>query len=154
MSDVSGLIPQIDPKEIKIKNRKGEEKIFIISLIPATYSREIIAKWTANILPKMGEYSINEEMMFKIMSYVAIPVKGGQPLRLTTRELVDNHVLDLKTLETIEKEMAEYNWGFFLGDELSNLKERFFRIFNIWLTQILTASFRQSSQTEKLASTN
>jgi len=152
--DNSHLVPLINPKEITIKDRKGNDHVFILSEIPATYSREIVSKWTANALPKMGVYEINHEMMMKIMSYVAVPVKGGQPLRLTTRDLVDNHAPDLLTLATLEKEMSNYNWGFFLDESLSSLKARISRIFGIWLTKILTDSFRQSSLPEKPPFTN
>lgn len=153
MSELSPLAPLIEPKEIKVKDRNGKEKTFIISLIPATYAREIVAQWTANAMPKLGDYYVNEAMMFKIMCYVAVPNKSGQ-LRLSTRELIDNHVPDLWMLESLEKEMAQYNFGFFLGEEFSNLKERIIRIFSIWLTQIMTTSFRQSLQPEKPPSTN
>lgn len=141
--------PLINPKEIKLTDRKGVERTYFLSEIPATYSREIVAQWTANALPKMGDYSVNHEMMMKIMSYVAVANKDGKHMRLVTRELVDSHVPDLLMLEILEKEMAKYNWDFFLGEELSNLKNRFFRILNIWLTQILTDSLRQSFKPEK-----
>ena len=140
----------LNPKEIILKDRKGIEHTYILSEIPATYSREIVAQWTANALPKVGDYAVNEAMMFKILSYVSVTTKAGSQ-RLTTRELIDNHVPDLLTLELIEKEVAKYNWDFFLGEELSNLRERFFRILSIWLTQTLTASLRQSSTPEKPA---
>lgn len=143
--DVTHLVPLIEPKEFKITDRKGRERTYILSQIPATYSREIVAQWTVNALPKIGDYAVNHEMMMKIMSYVGVP-NGGSTIRLSSRELVDNHVPDLFVLEMLEKEMAQYNWDFFLGEELSNLKERFIRIFSIWLTQILTDSFRQSSK--------
>ena len=151
---VDQAAPLLAPKEIKITDRKGREHTYILSEIPATYSREIVAQWTANALPKIGDYTVNHEMMMKIMSYVAVPQKDNKHLRLVTRELVDNHVPDLLTLETLEKEMAKYNWDFFLGEEYSNLKERFFRILSLWLTQILTVSLRQSSMPEKQPSAN
>ena len=150
---MDNVAPLLNPKEIKITTRKGDVRVYLISEIPATYSREIVSQWTANALPKMGDYAVNEAMMFKIMSYVAVPMKGT-PLRLTTPDLVNNHVPDLKTLETLEMEMAKYNWDFFWGEELSDLKARIIRIFSLWLTQILTASFRQSLGQEKQPSTN
>jgi len=143
----------LNPKEIILKDRKGIEHTYILSEIPATYSREIVAQWTANALPKVGDYAVNEAMMFKILSYVSVATKAGSQ-RLTTRELIDNHVPDLLTLELIEKEMAKYNWDFFLGEELSNLRERFFRILSIWLTKIMTDSLQQSSNQEKQLSMN
>lgn len=146
------LTPFINPKEITLTDRRGREKVFILSEIPATYSREIVACWTANALPKLGEYSVNESMMFKMMSYVGVKV-GDKVYRLVTRELIDNHA-DFRLLATLEKEMAQYNWDFFLGEELLNLRERFMRIFSIWLTQILTTSLRESFKREKRPSTN
>ena len=146
----------LDVKEVIVTDMAGKPYIYLISKIPATYAREIVAKWTLNSLPRIGEYDVNHEMMMKLMSYVAIPSadKTKAPLRLTTRELVDNHVPDLLTLEKLEKEMGEYNWGFFPTEALSNLKERFLRIFSIFLTQILTASLQQSSKNTSPPSTN
>lgn len=152
--EISPIAPLLNPKEIKLTDRKGKERTYFLSEIPATYSREIVAQWTANALPKLGDYNVNEAMMFKILSYVGVLLPNGSTMRLVTRELIDSHVPDLLTLEMLEKEMAKYNWDFFLGEEYSDLKSRFFRIFNIWLTQILTDSLRQSLKREKPRSMN
>ena len=53
--------------------------------------------------------------MMKIMSFVAVPMPSGESLRLTTRELVNNHVPEWETLARIEWAMMEYNCSFF-GD--------------------------------------
>ena len=51
--------------------------------------------------------------MLKLMCFVAVPIEGTTPIRLMTRELVDNHAGDWETLVKIEKEMMEYNCSFF-----------------------------------------
>lgn len=142
------------PKEIKITD-DGVEKTYVLSKVPATYAREIVAQYPMTALPKIGDYSVNEQMMFRLMGYVGIAQKDGkEPLVLSTRELIDNHCVDLKTLATLEIEMFRYNWDFFLPEDLSNLGARFRRILSTFLTQILTESLRQSSQSGLPPSTN
>jgi hypothetical protein len=51
--------------------------------------------------------------MLKLMGYVALPRAEGEPLKLTTRALIDNHIPDWETLARIEVAMMEYNVSFF-----------------------------------------
>ena len=103
----------IEPKEITVETQKGEKRVFILSKFPAVQGREIIAKYPLSAMPKLGDYAVNEETMLKLMAFVAVPREGGEPLRLTTQALVDNHVPDWETLARIERAMMEYNVSFF-----------------------------------------
>lgn len=143
-------VPLLNPSQIELTDRKGVKRAYILSEIPCTYSREIVALYPTSALPKVGDYGVNEQMMFKLMSYVAVPMPNGvPPLRLVTRDLLHNHVPDLRTLANLEKAMAQYNWDFFLPDDLSSFWGRIKVILSTFIRETLTDSLRQSSQTAK-----
>ncbi|MFA1586717.1 hypothetical protein ABZR37_13945 [Achromobacter ruhlandii] len=83
----------IKPRVVMVKNRDGVEKAFTISRLPATAAREVIAKYPLSNIPKLGDYKTSEEVMKKLMSYVAVDLDGREQ-RLTTEALIDNHVDD------------------------------------------------------------
>lgn len=93
---------------------------FVLSKLPATVGREIIAKYAAggkNILFE-GDYEVSEKVMFKLLSYVSVDV-GGRLIELKTEELINNHVKSALTLMKLEKEMMSYNFDFFTPDAIS-----------------------------------
>lgn len=99
--------------------RDGGTKVFILSKFPAVAGREIIAGYPLTAIPKIAEYESNEKMMFKLMAYVAVPIEGKEPLRLTTRALIDNHCPDWECLARIEFEMIKRNSSFFANGRAS-----------------------------------
>lgn len=103
----------IKPKEITIKDLDGQDCTFIISRLPATVGREILAKYPVANAPKLGDYGVSTEAMKLMMNYVAVPREMGDPLRLKTQALIDNHVPDGQTLIRLEFEMLRYNTDFF-----------------------------------------
>lgn len=144
----------LEPKEVDVELPGGGTKKYILSKFPAVAGREIICKYPLSGLPKLGDYAINEETMFKLMGYVAVPVQGGQPLRLTTRVLIENHVVHYETLMKLEWSMMEYNCSFFLDGRVSTLLSAWAAKLPTVISSILTASLQQLSQTEKPPSTN
>ncbi len=105
----------LEPKQIEI-----EGKQFIISKFPAIAGRKIITQYPLSGLPKIGEYGVNEEIMFKLMGYVGVLIKGQEtPLLLSTEALIDNHVGNWEILAKIEMAMLEYNCSFFLNGKVS-----------------------------------
>ncbi|AVG38540.1 hypothetical protein [Achromobacter insolitus] len=102
----------IKPRVVMVKNRDGVEKAFTISRLPATVAREVIAKYPLSNIPKLGDYQTSEEVMKKLMAYVAVDLDGREQ-RLTTAALIDNHVDDGIQLMKLEIEMIEENTGFF-----------------------------------------
>lgn len=103
----------LQPKEMLIKTMDGDERPYVISKFPAVAGREIIAQYPTSILPKVGDYQLNEQIMLKLMAYVGVPREGKEPLMLTTRALVDNHVPDWETLARLELAVMDYNCSFF-----------------------------------------
>lgn len=145
----------LSPQEVSVPTQSGKEKTFILSKIPAVMAREIMAKYPTTFLPKLGDYDENRETMFKLMSYVGVPLKDGvAPLRLTTEVLINNHVPDWECLGHIELAMLRYNSSFFLQEKALTFFDVITEKIMQRVTEILTASLRQSSTQEKPPSEN
>lgn len=143
----------IEPKEISIEDQKGKTRTFILSKFPAIQGREIIAKYPLSAMPKLGDYAVNEEVMLKLMAFVAVPREGGEPLPLTTRALIDNHVGDWEALAKIEIAMMEYNVSFFGSGKGSTFLEAITQKAQVFLSQMLMGSLGQLSPQGKPATT-
>ncbi|HGN2030680.1 TPA: hypothetical protein ACKRXS_001584 [Proteus mirabilis] len=102
----------IKPKEITVIDSDRQQHTFIISRLPATIGREILAKYPLSNAPKIGDYEVSKEAMLKMMAYVAVE-KEGQEIYLKTSTLIDNHVPDGEALIRLELEMLKYNTNFF-----------------------------------------
>jgi hypothetical protein len=140
----------IEPKEIDIDLPGGGTKKFILSKFPAVAGREIITQYPTSAAPKIGNYQLNEELMFKLMAHVAIPLPNGEPLLLATRALVDNHVPDFETLMKIEWAMMQYNCSFFQNGKASGFLDLLAEKSQAWIMQTLTHFLQQSSKSDKL----
>lgn len=147
------MILLIDPKEVSVADRHGNEKIYIISEIPAVQSREIITQWPVSALPKLGDYKVNEQMFFKMMEYVEVITSEGKTVRLRTRELINNHC-DFAQCARLEGLMFQHNWGFFLQGTISSFLETIMQKVPAWISKISTASSALSSLKDAPASTN
>lgn len=124
----------LEPKEFEISG-----KTFVLSKFPATVGRELLVTYVPSGMPKVGDYNTNEALMLKIMSYVGVMVDGrDEPLKLTTRQLVDNHVPDGETLMKLEMAMASYNFSFFGNGQLSGFLEQVTERLTGTLSKILT----------------
>ena len=140
----------IEPKEILIDNR-----VFILSKFPAVAGRDIVTQYPLSGVPKLGNYKTNEEIMLKLMCYVAIPREApALPLALTSQALIDNHVGGWETLVKVEWAMMEYNCSFFRDGRASSFLAGIAQQVPAWLTKMWTALLGQSLQTEKPHSTN
>lgn len=133
----------IEPKQITI-----DGKSFIISKFPAVAGREIVCKYPLSGLPKLGDYKVNEETMFKLMNFVAVQINDTQ-IRLSTLELVNNHTGSWETLGKVEIAMMEYNCTFFQKGRISTFFDDIARIVPVWTSKILTALLAQLSQVGK-----
>lgn len=102
----------IKPKEITVIDSDRQQHTFIISRLPATIGREILAKYPLSNAPKIGDYEVSKEAMLKMMAHVAVE-KEGQEIYLKTSTLIDNHVPDGEALIRLELEMLKYNTSFF-----------------------------------------
>lgn len=139
----------IQPKEFEVTTQAGDVKTFILSKFPAVQGREIVAKYPLSAVPKLGDYAVNEETMLKLMAFVATPRESGEPLRLSTRALVDNHVADWETLARIECAMLEYNVSFFGNGRASSLLQSFAQRAQQLILSTLTDLSGQLSRRDK-----
>ena len=144
----------IQPKEIQVVTQDGEQKTFIISKFPAIQGREIIAKYPLSAVPKLGDYAVNEETMLKLMAFVSVPRAEGEPLALTTRALIDNHVPDWETLARIEMAMMEYNVSFFANGKGSTFLENIVQKAQAYLSKTLMDSSGPLSPKTKRSSSS
>lgn len=144
----------IEPQEIKITTQKGDERTYFISKFPAVAGREIVTKYPVSNVPKLGEYQQSEEVMLKLMGFIAAVGPDGHQTRLTTLALVNNHVPDWETLAKLEYRQLEYNCSFF-G---KGLNSDFFGSISqkglAWISKTLIPSLLASLQTGKPPSTN
>lgn len=136
----------LEPIEQDIELTGGGTKKFILSKFPAIAGREIITQYPTSAAPKIGSYQLNEELMLKLMGYVAIAMPDGTPLRLSTRELVNNHVPDFETLMKIEFAMMQYNCSFFRDGKMSNFLEMLTEKALALISQTLTGFLESSSK--------
>lgn len=134
------MIGLLDPKVVTI-----DSKEFTLSKFPAVAGREIIAKYPTSGMPKIGDYKVNEETMLKLMSYVAVKL-GDHEQRLTTIDLVNNHVGNWETLAKIEIAMMEYNCSFFQNGRVSNFLNDAAQKAPAWISKILTDLSERSLQ--------
>jgi hypothetical protein len=132
----------------------GGSKTFILSKFPAIVGREIIAKYPLSGMPKLGDYSVNEETMFKLMNHVAIRGANGEPIRLSTRDLIDNHCESWEVLARVEFEMLKLNCSFFADGRASRFLEGFAQKALASVTKMLMGSLEQLSSLEKQRSKN
>lgn len=133
----------LQPKEIDING-----KTYRISKFPATVGREIVAKYPVSNMPKLGDYKVSEEVMLKLMSYVEA-VLLERSIRLSTQELVNNHVPDWEVLAQLEWEMLSYNCSFLTNGKSLSFFEKLAHLAEQKISEILTASLGKSSARAK-----
>lgn len=140
----------LEPKETEVNGRT-----YILSKFPAVAGREIISKYPTANLPKLGNYTVSEETMLKLMKYVAVPIEGREPMCLTNRDLINNHVPDWETLVKLEWRMLEYNCSFFQNGKSSAFLDKLAGMLaKLKITETLTDLSAKSSQAGKQPSTN
>lgn len=136
----------LQPKEVQITTQAGDVRTYVISKPPAIAGRELATQYPTANVPKLGDYKTSEELMLKLMSFVAIIRPDGSYQRLSNRALVDNHVPDWETLAKLEVAMIEYNVSFFARGGLSgDWKERGAKAAG-WIIKTLTGSLVRSLQ--------
>lgn len=123
----------IDPIEKEI-----DGKIYILAKFPAVAGREIITQYPITAAPKVGDYKTNEALMLKLMAFVAVKGLEDKPLRLTTVDLIDNHVPNMETLMKIEWAMMEHNCSFFGQGKVFDFLGLVQGKLGAFLTQMLT----------------
>ena len=144
------MLPLIKPKEITVFDGDGDEKKYTISKFPAVQGLEINALYPTSLImssiPKIGDYKIPEELMFKILHYVTIDIPGTDPVRLDSQTMINNHVSDWEALIRIIWAIMEYNNSFFRNGTILNF---FGDIVQKVLQRISEISIQSSEQFSK-----
>ena len=143
----------IQPKEAQIVTQSGETKTYILSKFPAIDGREIVMQYPVSAMPRIGDYGVNQEVMLKLMSFVAVDLPQGH-VALDSKTLVDNHVPDWETLAKLEAAMMEYNCSFFQNGKISNFLGGIEAKAQALIMSMLTALSAQSSVQAKQQSMN
>lgn len=143
----------IEPKLVTIE-ADGKIKDFILHKFDCVTGREIAAKYPMSSIPKLGDYSVNEETMFKLMRYVSVVIDTDKALPLSTAELVKNHVPNTEMLLKIELMMLDYNFSFFRNGRTLLFLKGIAQKVPVWVTKILTTLSASLSQTTKPPSNN
>ena len=144
----------LKPKQVTIADIDGELRQYTISRVDCVTGREIYAKYILSNLPKVGDYGVSEETMYKLMSFVAVETSDGRQQRLNTPALVKNHVPDWEALQRIEQEMLNYNTSFFSSGRISTFFEDLCQKVMQKFTETLTLSSEPLSPAEKPPSTS
>lgn len=138
----------LEPKEMEFTLQNGSAKTFILSKFPAIQGREIVTQYPLTAAPKIGDYKTNEALMLKVLGYVAVKVEP-EPLRLSTMDLINNHVGDYETLLRIEYAMMEYNCSFFGNGALSGFLDSLGAQVSKLTSKMLTTLSQQLSENAK-----
>ena len=154
----------LKPIQVTVTDADKQPHEYIISRMPATVAREVVAKYTGGTIPKVGEYESNHAAMLKMMRYVGKQAEDGDLIMLTNASLIDNHVPDGEALIRLEIEMMRHNTSFFgsagsqtLTDFLQSKLAAFApKIMSMLtgLSQQLSAQDLQHSQNSKPQSTS
>lgn len=148
------MLDLLEPKTTEFELPGGQKKSYVLSKFPAVQGREIICKYPLSGIPKLGDYAENEEIMLKLMAYVAVIDAKGNPIKLVTRELINNHITSFETLMRVEAAMLEYNCSFFLNGRVSSFLSAIAQKLPQKISEILTDSLAALSQQSKPPSTN
>ena len=114
MSTSAGIL--LKPKEVDIKGCK-----FIISQMPCTVAQEVAFKLPPGLIPIMGNFTQAEDMYVKMLSFCERVYDDGRHVKLISKDIIDNNLPDFETLLLLEREVIEYNFGFFDTEKLLTL---------------------------------
>lgn len=144
----------IQPKNITVKTESGEDKVYTLTKIPyMSGGREILTQFIPTAMPKVGDYQLNEALSKKLFGFVFVDV-GGNKIALSTTDLINNHVPDFQVGLRIEKEMLEYNFGFFDQGKILAFFQDLGQKAQASILPILTRLLEQSSQKAEPPSKN
>ncbi len=146
--------PLLKPEEFDLLDNEGRAKTYILSNFDAVTGRRIITQYPMTGLPKIGDYIENEKLMFLLMSFVAVVTEDGRKLRLSTPQLVMNHVPNAEMLMKLEMKMMEKNCSFFRDGRSLDLLDSIAQIFSKKILELLTPLSASSLPPDAPLSTN
>jgi len=134
----------LEPKEVLI-----DGKTITISKFPCVAGRRIVSNYLASAVPKVGDYEVNQEMMFLMMRYVSV-----NGIVLESEALIDNHIGSWETCLKVEGEIMAYNCSFFREGRISTFFEDLKQTLPPLIIKTWTGLLELLSQAEKQRSEN
>lgn len=146
-------VPPIEAQKYKLVEAMG--KVYKILQMGVYDTRKVCLTYPMSLIPKLGEYAINEELSNLLMKYVEVKVKlpDGKEhwLRLDNRELVEQHVPPMQLLP-LEIAVIDHTTGFFSSGKFQDLVADQLVLLGQNIITTLTQSLAQSSKAEELPS--
>ena len=137
--------PLLKPVEFPLTDPDGVTRTYILSNFDCVEGRRIFSQYPMSALPKVGDYEVNEQLMYRIMKHVAVLTNDGRWLRLETEALVKNHIPTTEMLGLIEIEIMKKNFSFFRDGRIFSLFDNLVQLFTKSLLKTLTQSLGLSS---------
>lgn len=103
----------LNPKDVTLKDKHGNEHEFVLTEPPATVARELLLKYPVANTMKLEQFDVSQATMLKLMSYVGKRDANGDVIMLKTADLVNNHAPCAVLLFKLEALMLEHMSGFF-----------------------------------------
>lgn len=151
------MLPLIKPHKITVTDGDGNSHDVILSKFDAVEGMELQILYPTSLatsaIPKLGDYKISRELMYRIMNYVAVDI-NGQMIRLSTPQLINNHLGDWEALIKVIAEEMQYNNSFFRNGTISNFFAGITQTFLAKISEIYIQSLAQSSPTDSQHSPN
>ena len=145
----------LDPKEVTIEDRNGKEHHYVVGRLPyGAGGREVCSQYISTALPKVGNYAENEKIAKIMLKHVAIILDDGKQLRLSTDELVNNHIPDFITGIKLEVEALEHNAGFSVAGKVQEYQQQWEQDIPAFIMKILTQLRDFSQQQDNAPLTN
>jgi len=143
--------PLLKPEEFDLLDDEGVVKSFTLSKLDAVTGRRVLTQYPMTAIS--NNYVENENLMFLLLSFVAVTTKDGRKLRLSTPALVANHVPDTEMLIRLEMKMMEKNFSFFRDGRSLDLLDTIAQMIGKKVLEMLTPLSERSSAQGKPAST-
>jgi hypothetical protein len=102
----------------------------------------------------VGNYAENEKIAKIMLKHVAIILDDGKQLRLSTDELVNNHIPDFITGIKLEVEALEHNAGFSVAGKVQEYQQQWEQDIPAFIMKILTQLRDFSQQQDNAPLTN
>ena len=118
------ILDNLKSTDVSINDIDGNPKNFRIHREPATMGREIFTLYAPTAMPKVVYYKSNQDLMYKLITFVKVEAPDGSMLRLSP-QLLDAHVTDFEMLIKLEWEMVKFNTSFLNRENRSNLLKKF-----------------------------
>ena len=133
------MMDLVGPKEVVIADIDGNEHRYIVGKIPyMAGGREVTVDYLTSL--QKGNYKRNQELASILFRHVQVYTEDERPIRLTTPQLIDNHIPDIPTGIKVEAAVAEHNLGFSIAGKIREFQQGWKRSTELFNSIISTIS--------------